>query len=151
MLDKYIFTFLVLFTATLAASERIAVDATVTNTLARYAWFASAAYSSYCEIPPFNTTVEKEFYDVVTDTQATLFRDDLTEEYILAFRGTSSILDIITDLRMDLVDCTPALPSCPRCTVSFCFSHEKVSISTLLHSLTTTIRYSAIRDSCISI
>lgn len=116
MFYKRILAFL-WFTAT-ALSERIAIDATLTNTITRYAWFASAAYSSDCKIPPFNTTVEKTFYDMITDTQATLFRDDLVEEYILAFRGTSSPVDIITDFRRSLVNCTAALPSCVNCTVS---------------------------------
>ncbi|KAJ4394773.1 hypothetical protein N0V93_003993 [Gnomoniopsis smithogilvyi] len=115
MFGSRILTIVPLF-AVSVISERIPVDSALTDTLTRYAWFASAAYSSNCNIPPFNTTIEKKFHHVITDTQATLFRDDLHAEYILAFRGTSSPWDIITDLRRSLVDCTSALPSCTNCT-----------------------------------
>lgn len=72
---------------------------------------------------PFETKVEKQFRNVLTDAQATLFRDDSAKEFILSFRGTSSLFDIITDLRMTLVDCTPAVgASCKNCTVGSPYS-----------------------------
>lgn len=108
----------ILLTTASVMPERIVLTADLTNTLTRYAWFASAAYSADCNIPPLNTTIEEDFFDFITDTQARLFRDDETREYILAFRGTSSIIDVITDLRQSLVDCTSALPLCANCTVS---------------------------------
>lgn len=125
MFGRQILAVVLLF-ATETISERIPIDATLTNTLIRYAWFASAAYSSRCKIPPFNTTIEKNFSDLITDTQVTLFRDDLRAEYILAFRGTSSPWDIVTDFRKSLVNCTHAFPSCTNCTV--CHPHDTSSI-----------------------
>lgn len=119
MFSKHMISIILLFAASVF-SERIAIDATLTNTLTRYAWFASAAYSADCNIPPFNATTEKDFSDFFTDTQAKLFRDDAKQEFILAFRGTSSMIDVITDIRSSLVGCTPALPLCGNCTVSFC-------------------------------
>lgn len=123
MFARHMVPLLILFIASVV-SERIAIDATLTDTLTRYAWFASAAYSSDCNVPPFNTTIEKDFSAFITDTQARLFRDDMTKEYILAFRGTSSIIDVITDFRSSLVDCTTALPLCANCTVSICASDK---------------------------
>lgn len=105
--------------AAMALAERTFVEEALLQNLVRYAYFSSAAYSHICKHPPFDTTVEMRFSDMMTDTQVTLFRDDSTKEYILAFRGTSSILDLVTDFRKALVDCTPAIgEACQNCTVS---------------------------------
>lgn len=105
--------------AAMAIAEVTVVYETLLENLVRYAYFSSAAYSDSCQHPPFNTTVEKRFSDMMTDTQVTLFRDDLAKEYILAFRGTSSVFDLVTDFRKALVDCTPAVgTACENCTVS---------------------------------
>lgn len=142
MFVKHVIPALLLFT-TSVFSERIAIDTTLTNTLTRHAWFASAAYSSDCNIPPFNTIIEKDFSDFTTDTQVRLFRDDAAEEYILAFRGTSSIIDVITDFRSSLVDCTPALPLCANCTVSLYLRDNLPATEPCFDKLD---RYSAMKD-----
>lgn len=67
---------------------------------------------------PFETTIEKKFSNILTGARATLFRCDQTKEYVLAFKGTSSILDVVTDFRKALVDCTPAVGTeCKNCYV----------------------------------
>lgn len=102
-----------------ALAQKVQVSSTVYDELARYARFASASYSSNCANPPFGSSVEKMFNDKKTDTQVTLFRDESAQEYILSFRGTSSVQDFITDLQQDLVSCSAADGiSCLGCTVS---------------------------------
>lgn len=102
-----------------AVAQKTQVSTTVYDQLARYARFASASYSSNCANPPFGSTVEKMFNDQKTDTQVTLFRDESAQEYILSFRGTSSVQDFVTDLQQDLVSCSAADGiSCLGCTVS---------------------------------
>lgn len=102
-----------------ALAQKTQVSSTVYDQLARYARFASASYSSNCANPPFGSSVEKMFNDKKTDTQVTLFRDESAQEYILSFRGTSSVQDFITDLQQDLVSCSAADGiSCLGCTVS---------------------------------
>lgn len=102
----------------MALAQKVAVDGKVLGALTRYAYFSSAAYSLNCKIPPFGSSVETKFQDSETDAQGTLFRDDAMKEYILAWRGTSSISDILVDLQQSLVDCTPVTgANCPNCTV----------------------------------
>lgn len=102
-----------------ALAQKTQVSTTVYDQLSRYARFASASYSSSCTNPPFGSSVAKMFNDAKTDTQVTLFRDDSAQEYILSFRGTSSVQDFVTDLEQTLVSCSAADGiSCLGCTVS---------------------------------
>lgn len=100
------------------SSAATPVDATLLATLERYAAFASAAYSSDCSQPPYDSVVEQYIDDAATSTQATLFRDDAYEEYILSYRGTSDIQDFLTDFNQDLVSCDAPGIDCSGCTVS---------------------------------
>lgn len=101
-----------------AYAQKTQVSTTVYDQLSRYARFASASYSSACTNPPFGSSVEKQFEDKSTDTEVTLFRDDSAQEYILSFRGTSSVQDFVTDLDQTLVSCSAADGiSCLGCTV----------------------------------
>lgn len=118
MLSKSI-TLVLSLCATLAAAQGPLIDDKLSTALIRYAWFSSAAYSANCQIPPFNSTIEARFQDFLTDHQATLFRDDAAQEYILAFRGTNSPMDIWTDFRKSLANCSSELgPACVNCFVS---------------------------------
>ncbi|KAB5518709.1 Alpha/Beta hydrolase protein [Coniochaeta sp. 2T2.1] len=91
------------------------VDPGLFSTLARYAAFASASYSSNCRVPPFGTAVEKVIENKGTSTQATIFRDDVNREFILSWRGTSDVADFLTDLDQTLVPCVAAGLSCGDC------------------------------------
>ncbi|KAJ9137151.1 feruloyl esterase A precursor [Pleurostoma richardsiae] len=109
---------LAILLSSLTAAQKTAVDSAVLADLYRYAAFSSAAYSSNCTVPPFGTAVEQYINDAGTDTQATLFRDDQAGEFILAFRGTSTVQDFLTDLDQDLVACSAKGISCMGCTCS---------------------------------
>ncbi|KAK2611503.1 hypothetical protein N8I77_004837 [Diaporthe amygdali] len=112
-----------------ALAQKTQVSTAVFDQLSRYARFASAAYSSDCTNPPFGSTVEKTFDDTATDTQVTLFRDDSAREYILSFRGTSSVQDFVTDLEQTLVSCSAADGiSCLGCTCAQGYLGQYVSV-----------------------
>lgn len=103
--------------AGVASATKTPIDAGLLATLERYAAFASAAYSSDCSVPPYGSVVETYINDIPTSTQATLFRDDAAEEYIISFRGTSDIQDFLTDLDQDLISCVAPGLECLGCTV----------------------------------
>ncbi|KAI3398074.1 hypothetical protein diail_9938 [Diaporthe ilicicola] len=110
-------------------AQKTPVSTTVYDQLARYARFASASYSSDCANPPFGSTVVKMFNVASTDTQAYLFRDDSAQEYILSFRGTSSVQDFVTDLEQSLVPCSAAVGiSCLGCTCAQGYLGQYVSV-----------------------
>ncbi|KAF3020096.1 hypothetical protein G7054_g8909 [Neopestalotiopsis clavispora] len=104
--------------AGVASATKTPIDAGLLATLERYAAFASAAYSSDCSVPPYGSVVETYINDIPTSTQATLFRDDAAEEYIISFRGTSDIQDFLTDLDQDLISCVAPGLECLGCTCS---------------------------------
>ncbi|KAH6654824.1 Alpha/Beta hydrolase protein [Truncatella angustata] len=106
------------FLLTSVVSQKTPVDEGLLADFKRYATFASAAYSSSCAQPPLGSVVEQYFSDITTSTQATLFRDDATEEYIISFRGTSDVQDFLTDLDQDLVPCVAPGIDCSGCTCS---------------------------------
>lgn len=108
--------------AQFAGAEVLPVEQPVLDLLTRYAWFSSAAYSEQCNAPPFGAVVDKNFVNGPTDTQVALFRDNDEKEYILGFRGTSSVTDILIDLERSMVDCTAAVGAgCVECTVSILY------------------------------
>ncbi|KAI0129670.1 Alpha/Beta hydrolase protein [Xylariales sp. AK1849] len=112
---RYSFVFTVLL-AKAVVSVKTPIDAALLTTFERYAAFASASYSSDCTIPPYGSVVVNYINDDTTDTQATLFRDDTAAEFILSFRGTSTIQDFITDEEQDLVSCVAPGIECLGCT-----------------------------------
>lgn len=83
------------------------------NRLVRYTRFSAAAYSSDCRVPPEGATVVSYINNNTTDTQATLFRDDAHQDLIIAFRGTSSVQDFVSDFNQTLVP----FSGCENCTV----------------------------------
>ncbi|KAF2191616.1 alpha/beta-hydrolase, partial [Zopfia rhizophila CBS 207.26] len=70
-----------------------------------------------CPNPPGSAVVAKYFDESSTDTQAFLFRDDAEQELILAFRGTSTIQDFVSDFDQTLVPYTSTGVSCSGCTI----------------------------------
>ena len=79
--------------------------------------YAAAAYASDCPLPPNNSTVVAYLSNTDTDTQATVFRNDLDQELILAFRGTSDLQDFSTDLNQGLVPYDAVGVDCSSCMV----------------------------------
>ncbi|KAA8643982.1 lipase family protein [Aspergillus tanneri] len=113
----------------------------------RYTKFAAAAYVDYCATPPYGSSVVQYFNDEYTDTQATLFRDDLAKELIIAFRGSSSPTDLDTDVDFNLVPVTAGGISCADCLVhrGFQVAYESISndvASTIQSTLSSTSGYS---------
>jgi len=73
-------------------------------------------------VPPLNTTVAAYENLLLTSTQAMLFRDDAAHELILAFPGTASFDDQLTDilallLAPNLVFPALIIDECRGCTV----------------------------------
>jgi hypothetical protein len=89
----------------------------VFNSIIKYAWFASASYADDCSQPPYNSVVIEYFNDNETDTQGTLFRDEMARAIILSFRGTSTPADFETDLAFDLVPLHTLGTQCQTCKV----------------------------------
>ncbi|KAH7411447.1 alpha/beta-hydrolase, partial [Cadophora sp. MPI-SDFR-AT-0126] len=84
----------------------------------RYTKFSAAAYADNCPIPPNGASVAKFFDIKSTDTQAYLFQDDAAKEFIVSFRGTSTIQDFVVDFDQGLVPFVAVgVEGCAGCTV----------------------------------
>ena len=83
----------------------------------RYTKYAAASYARTCPSPPNGATIVAYLSDTGTDTQATVFKNDINQELIVAFRGTSSILDFGTDFNSELVPFEAAGIACTECRV----------------------------------
>ncbi|KAK7757343.1 hypothetical protein SLS62_000355 [Diatrype stigma] len=68
-----------------------------------------------CPNPPNNATVQAYVDIEVTDTQATLFRDDARAEFVLAFPGSNGTHDSLTDYAFLPIPYRPE--QCPGCAV----------------------------------
>lgn len=82
------------------------INETVYNDLVFYAKYCAASYGSVCPRPMGNTLVER-VRDEVTGTDGMVVRDDRRKEIVVAFRGTSELMDAITDLLFVLVPLQP--------------------------------------------
>lgn len=69
-----------------------------------------------CPSPPFKSTLVKTIANLVTDTQAAIFRDDNAKEIILSLPGTSSVQDFVTDFAFVPLNQTTAA-GCTDCRV----------------------------------
>lgn len=78
-------------------------DAEYAN-LVRYTKFAAAAVPMGCATI-YGTTKVKDIANTLTDTQGYVARDDTNKEIIVALRGTSSIVDVLTDASTTLTTC----------------------------------------------
>ncbi|KAF8507970.1 alpha/beta-hydrolase [Hysterangium stoloniferum] len=89
--------------ATLAATVAIAAFPLQTRSIPEatfddlvfYFQYASSAYSTFCLSPNGNTLVAQ--FTSLSGTQGYVARDDTRKEIVIALRGSSSILDFITD------------------------------------------------------
>ena len=79
--------------------------------------YAAASYASNCPQPPNNSSVVQYFNNAATDTQATLFRDDIRKEIVIAFRGTSDLQDFTSDFAQAQVTLNAIGTNCPTCKV----------------------------------
>ncbi|KAL2808876.1 Alpha/Beta hydrolase protein [Aspergillus granulosus] len=94
-----------------------AVSPELYEQITRYTQFSAAAYADSCATPPSGSSVVKYFNDNATDTQATLFQDDIAGELIIAYGGTSTPDDLNTDLQFLLVPLTAEGTDCSACRV----------------------------------
>ncbi|KAF9461458.1 Alpha/Beta hydrolase protein [Collybia nuda] len=78
--------------------EKREVPNAVYNNLVWYYQYASSAYADSCPRPNGNTFV-KWVNNAATDTQSFIAIDDTRKEFIVAFRGSSSNYDFLTDVR----------------------------------------------------
>ena len=98
------------------------VDPALYPVLQRYTRFAVAALATFtfnlgtCPSPPFKSTLVKTINNLVTDTQAAIFRDDTAKELILSFPGTASVQDFVTDFVFVPLNQTTAT-GCTDCRV----------------------------------
>lgn len=81
-----------------------------------YGRYATIYPQAPCPIPPAGTVVQG-FANADLDTQMTLFRDDSRRELVLAFPGTASLGDIVTDISVGMVPATMKGVNCPACRV----------------------------------
>lgn len=70
--------------------------------LVRYWKYATGAALDSCPSPLGNTLVQ-QISEPITDTQAYIARDDTRKEILIAFRGTTSNQDALTDFSIPLV------------------------------------------------
>ncbi|KAF1930394.1 alpha/beta-hydrolase [Didymella exigua CBS 183.55] len=105
-----------------AAQPRVQIDPALYPVLQRYTRFAVASLATFtynlgrCPSPPFKSKLVKTIVNLVTDTQAAIFRDDNAKELILSLPGTSSVQDFLTDFVFIPLDQTTAA-GCTDCRV----------------------------------
>ncbi|KAF9034807.1 alpha/beta-hydrolase [Panaeolus papilionaceus] len=77
------------------------IPAPLYDTLTWYFKYASSAYTPFtaCARPNGNTRVTG-IWDLLTDTQGFIARDDNRKEIVVSFRGTTSPIDILTDINI---------------------------------------------------
>lgn len=98
------------------------VDPALYPVLQRYTRFAVASLATFtftlgtCPSPPFRSSLEKTIKNLVTDTQAAIFKDDAAKELIVSFPGTASVQDFITDFSFVPLSQATA-PGCAGCRV----------------------------------
>jgi hypothetical protein len=68
----------------------------------RFARFSSAAYQPFCPRPAGQTLVQT-FGNSGTSTQGLVARDDGRKQIVVAFRGTSDLIDLLTDVKFFLL------------------------------------------------
>ncbi|KJZ72704.1 hypothetical protein HIM_07896 [Hirsutella minnesotensis 3608] len=84
----------------------------------RYAKLSAAAYHSECRTPPENVQITKNIVDIATGTESFIAIDHASKEIIAAFRGTSDVRDVETDIEMFQIDYnSPGISGCNGCKV----------------------------------
>ncbi|KAJ4349094.1 hypothetical protein N0V95_004875 [Ascochyta clinopodiicola] len=105
-----------------AAKPRVQIDSALYPVLQRYTKFAVASLATFtfnlgtCPSPPFKSTLVKTIANLVTDTQAAIFKDANAKELILSFPGTASVQDFVTDFAFVPLNQTTAA-GCTNCRV----------------------------------
>lgn len=97
--------------------------------LVRYTKFAAAALAMGCTTI-YGATKIADISNTVTDTQGYVARDDTNKQIIIALRGTSSIVDVVTDASTTLVTCVGTnIPytAGTQCHLGFMTSYNSVS------------------------
>jgi len=113
----------------LLPSASAQIDATTYANLVHYAHFASASYiisstGSSAQCKPQGATVTTYFSDGGTDTQGYIARDDSRKEFVVAFRGSTSVTDYLEDANI-IPDLTfEGATSCDLRELSVCYVHS---------------------------
>ena len=100
----------------------------VYDDLVYYAQFPPSSEVS-CTNPPAGIVQQNHFDNATTDTQASIFRIDSRQEFVLAIPGTNSTQDDLTDLDIIVVPYEASGVSCPGCVVHMGFLDAWNSIS----------------------
>ncbi|GIZ42551.1 hypothetical protein CKM354_000581300 [Cercospora kikuchii] len=95
---------------------RTTVSQSLYDTLIFYGRYASTYTTAPCKNPPEGTVVQG-FANADPTTEMTLFRDDARKQLIMAFPGTASLQDFVTDVSAQQVPATIAGVNCPECKV----------------------------------
>ncbi|KAJ4992604.1 lipase [Stagonosporopsis vannaccii] len=109
-----------------AARPRVQIEPALYPVLQRYTRFAVASLATFtfnlgtCPSPPFKSTLVRTIANLLTDTQAAIFKDDAAKELIVSFPGTSSVQDFVTDFAFLPLDQSTA-PGCTDCRVHGAF------------------------------
>ena len=82
-----------------------------------------------CAKPPDGSTLLQTISDSATSTAVSIFRADNTEEIIVAFPGTDSLQDFLTDFTFFPVNYTDGKTSCAGCQVHSGFYNAYQSIA----------------------
>ncbi|RDA88767.1 hypothetical protein CP532_4026 [Ophiocordyceps camponoti-leonardi (nom. inval.)] len=108
--------FFTLFVAGLAAGEKKAIPQDTFDRLKRYSVLCGITYQRNCPQPPEGITIKKKFND---NANGIIFEDDEANELIVAFRGSSSIQDALTDadffVQADYA--SPGVSGCDDCKI----------------------------------
>lgn len=86
------------------------------DTLIYYGRYCATYPKAPCQIPPSGTVVQG-YANTDPDTEMTLFRSDSDQELVMAFPGTASLGDFLTDVSNQLVSATIAGVNCSACMV----------------------------------
>jgi len=110
-------------------SAHAQVSSTIYTNLVRYAHFSSAAYiisstGSSAGCSPQGATVTTFFSDGGTDTQGYIARDDSKKEFIVAFRGSTSVTDYEDDADIIPNVTFEEATSCDLRELSVCYVHS---------------------------
>ncbi|EJD36457.1 alpha/beta-hydrolase [Auricularia subglabra TFB-10046 SS5] len=92
----------VLALASLTAAA-VAVDQATYDSLVHYFKYAASTYATACAYPNGQTLVST-FSDKKTDTQGFISRDDVRQEFVIAFRGSTNLKDAKQFNETELVD-----------------------------------------------
>jgi len=120
---------LLLVASALLPSATAQIDATTYANLVRYAHFASASYiisssGSSAACKPQGATVTTFFSDGGTGTQGYIARDDTKKEFVVAFRGSTSVTDYLEDANI-IPDVTfEEAAACDLRELSICYVHS---------------------------